>query len=62
MNDFLRYSVLQIIRVREYDNVTGEGYWSEEYYRIHGFEPGEVTPIEASVMAQVHPDDREMLE
>ncbi len=45
----------------EYDNVTGEGYWSEEYYRIHGFEPGEVTPIEASVMAQVHPDDREML-
>lgn len=34
-------------------------WWSDETYLIHGFEPGEVVPTTALVLAHKHPDDRE---
>lgn len=38
---------------------TQEWWWSDETYRIHGFEPGEVIPTTAMVLAHKHPDDRD---
>jgi len=38
---------------------TGELFWSEEQYRIRGFEPGEVVPNFELVRNQLHPDDSE---
>ncbi|MCV7091211.1 PAS and ANTAR domain-containing protein [Mycobacterium interjectum] len=32
--------------------------WSEEVQRIHGYEPGRVTPTTDLVLAHKHPDDR----
>ncbi len=37
--------------------VTGELHWSDETFRIFGFQPGEVTPSRELVRAMVHPDD-----
>ncbi|MCK0116490.1 ANTAR domain-containing protein [Isoptericola sp. CG 20/1183] len=37
---------------------TEEWWWSDDTYRIHGFEPGEVRPTTALVLAHKHPDDR----
>jgi PAS domain S-box-containing protein len=37
---------------------TGEVVWSQEMYRIYGFEPGSVTPGYELFMQIVHPDDR----
>ena len=31
--------------------------WSEEVFRIHGFEPGEVVPTTELLLAHKHPDD-----
>ena len=36
---------------------TGEVTWSDEVYRIHGFEPGEVDPTVQSAMGAYHEDD-----
>lgn len=36
--------------------------WSEPVYRIHGFEPGEVVPSTALMLAHCHRDDRPALE
>ncbi|MEV0891653.1 PAS domain-containing protein [Promicromonospora sp. NPDC050262] len=33
-------------------------WWSDETYRIHGFEPGDVVPTTALVLAHKHPQDR----
>lgn len=41
------------------DLTTHEWWWSDETYRIHGFEPGEVVPTSAMVLAHKHPADRE---
>lgn len=38
-----------------------ELYWSQNLYRIFGFEPGEVQPTLDLVMDMAHPDDRERL-
>ncbi|MBN0038841.1 PAS and ANTAR domain-containing protein [Cellulosimicrobium cellulans] len=38
---------------------TGVWWWSPETYRLHGFEPGDVVPTTALVLAHKHPDDRE---
>ena len=38
-----------------------ELYWSQNLYRIFGFEPGEVQPTLDLVMEMAHPDDRERL-
>ncbi|MFE4465128.1 PAS and ANTAR domain-containing protein [Oerskovia sp. NPDC056781] len=42
-----------------FDLTTGRWWWSEETYRIHGFEPHEVVPTTALVLAHKHPADRE---
>ena len=36
---------------------TGEVTWSDEVYRIHGFEPGSVDPTVQSAMGAYHEDD-----
>jgi PAS domain S-box-containing protein len=41
------------------DLSTGVWWWSPETYRLHGFEPGDVVPTTALVLAHKHPDDRE---
>ncbi|MFD6444340.1 PAS and ANTAR domain-containing protein [Promicromonospora sp. NPDC060204] len=41
-----------------YDLATGEWWWSDEVYRIHGFEPGDVVPTTALILAHKHPEDR----
>lgn len=43
----------------ERDAVTETYTWSDETYRIFGFEPGEVEPSAALVASLVHPDDQE---
>jgi len=42
-----------------HDLVTGQWWWSDETYRIHGFEPGDVVPTTALILAHKHPDDRD---
>lgn len=37
---------------------TGEIYWSDEHYRMEGYEPGEVVPNFDVWAERVHPDDR----
>lgn len=32
--------------------------WSDEVYRMHGYEPGSVTPTTELVLSHKHPDDR----
>lgn len=42
----------------ERDLASGEGWWSDEFYRLLGYEPGEV-PCEREVInSHVHPEDR----
>lgn len=38
---------------------TGEIYWSDEHYRMEGYEPGEIEPSYEVWAERVHPDDRE---
>ena len=42
-----------------YDVAAGRWWWSDEVYRMHGFEPGEVVPTTAMIMAHKLPEDRE---
>lgn len=42
----------------ERDLVTNTSVWSDENYRIFGFEPGEVVPSGALVADMIHPDDQ----
>ena len=37
---------------------TGTWWWSDEVYRIHGFDPHEVVPTTELLLAHKHPDDR----
>ena len=39
------------------DLVTETWSWSSEVYRMHGFEPGQVVPTTALMLAHKHPDD-----
>ncbi|HEY1212198.1 MAG TPA: PAS domain S-box protein, partial [Bryobacteraceae bacterium] len=41
---------------------TGEVYWSQETYRIYGFEPGEVQPSADLFFEALYPDDRSYVE
>jgi diguanylate cyclase (GGDEF)-like protein/PAS domain S-box-containing protein len=45
----------------ERDVKTGEVSWSDETFRIYGFEPKEVVPTFDRVMELVHSDDRELI-
>ncbi|HSK98747.1 MAG TPA: PAS domain-containing protein, partial [Rubrobacteraceae bacterium] len=46
----------------EWDVKTDEIWWSEETFRIHGFEPGEIVPAIERLMGVVHPEDRTLLQ
>jgi PAS domain S-box-containing protein len=41
---------------------TGALFWSEEIYRIYGYNPQEVGPTWAQFLQRVHPDDRAQIE
>ena len=45
----------------EYDVTSETVYWSEEMFRLYGYEPGEVTPSRESSMRRTHPDDHALL-
>ena len=40
-----------------YNVVAKTWWWSDDLYRIHGFEPGEVVPTTDLLVAHKHPDD-----
>jgi PAS domain S-box-containing protein len=42
----------------EWNPVSGALWWSEENYRLFGFEPGQITPSYETFLSLVHPDDR----
>ncbi|MGD0281564.1 MAG: PAS domain-containing protein, partial [Dissulfurispiraceae bacterium] len=44
------------------DFQTGKGKWSDESYRIFGFEPGAFTPTFNKFIESVHPEDRKKVE
>jgi PAS domain S-box-containing protein len=45
----------------EIDIKTGNSIWSDEMYRIYGWEPGEITPTLERQLASIHPDDMDMV-
>ena len=45
----------------ECDLISGEWLWSDEGYRLLGYEPGEVEPSFEAFISRVHPDDRAMI-
>ncbi len=45
-----------------YRRATDRWWWSDEVYRIHGFQPGEVVPTTALLMAHKHPRDLARIE
>ncbi len=44
-----------------WDARTGEVFWSDETYRIFGYEPRSVVPTPEHILSAVHPDDRAFL-
>ena len=42
-----------------YDVTDDTWWWSDEVYRMHGFEPGEVVPTTGMILAHKHPDDHD---
>jgi PAS domain S-box-containing protein len=45
----------------EWDVRSGEARWSDEVFRIYGFEPNEFVPTLERLMEVVHPGDRELV-
>ena len=45
----------------EWDVVTDQLSWSDELYRIFGLEPGDLVPTYDGYLAQLHPDDVDMV-
>lgn len=45
----------------ELDLLTEELYWSDETYRMLGFEPGEIKPNHKEIFKVIHPDDFDMV-
>ncbi|GAB6088565.1 PAS domain-containing protein [Spirochaeta dissipatitropha] len=43
----------------ELNFLTGETFWSDEFYRICGLEPGSCPPSAEAGFAMIHPDDQE---
>ena len=41
----------------ELDPATGDNTWSDEIYKMFGYEPGEVFPSQDFIMQRIHPDD-----
>lgn len=46
----------------EWAVASGELYWSDQVYRIFGYEPQEMTPTYEGLLDAVHPDDRSAVE
>jgi PAS domain S-box-containing protein len=46
----------------ERDFITGEGFWSDEQYRLFGYEPGEVQHSHELFKKHLHPEDRERID
>jgi PAS domain S-box-containing protein len=46
----------------EYDIKTKDRYWSDETYRIYGYEPHSLVPTHKTFIEIVHPQDREMVD
>ena len=42
--------------------VRGDGYWSDEFFRLLGLEPGVVEPSRGTFQEYIHPDDRALFE
>jgi hypothetical protein len=55
----LALGVNHVVGRYRYDLATERWWWSDETYRIHGFEPGDVVPTTALILAHKHPDDRD---
>ncbi|HLL39011.1 MAG TPA: PAS domain S-box protein, partial [Rubrobacteraceae bacterium] len=45
----------------EWDTKTGRVWWSDETYRIYGYEPGKLAPTLQTVTDVFHPEDRHLL-
>ncbi len=45
-----------------WDVPTGHVHWSDEQFRIFGYQPGQILPSYGTAMAAVHPDDRARVE
>jgi diguanylate cyclase (GGDEF)-like protein/PAS domain S-box-containing protein len=45
----------------EYDVPTETVYWSDEMFRLYGYEPGEITPTRENSLRRTHPDDHQLL-
>lgn len=41
---------------------TGELHWSDEHFRLEGYEVGEITPSYEAWASRIHPDDRQATE
>lgn len=46
----------------EFDVQTGQTYWTEELYHIHGFDPRQPPPTPEQVLTYIHPDDHQLHE
>jgi PAS domain S-box-containing protein len=46
----------------KWDLTTGTMLWSDEYYRIFGFEPGSIEPSAEAGFSRIHPDDLSRIE
>ncbi|MDQ5826910.1 MAG: PAS domain-containing protein, partial [Chloroflexota bacterium] len=45
----------------EWDRKSGEVWWSDETYRIYGFEPHQFSPTLETIAQRLHPEDRHLL-
>ncbi|MCP4715847.1 MAG: PAS domain-containing protein, partial [Deltaproteobacteria bacterium] len=46
----------------EYNFQNGTTHWSDELYRLQGYDPAEIPPSLDRFMARVHPDDRHIIQ
>jgi diguanylate cyclase (GGDEF)-like protein/PAS domain S-box-containing protein len=45
----------------EYDLRSATAYWSDEMFRLYGYEPGEIAPTRETSLRRTHPDDHQLL-
>jgi PAS domain S-box-containing protein len=48
--------------VWDWDLVNDERWWSDEHYRLLGWEPGKIAPTYEDWASKIHPDDRDRVE
>jgi diguanylate cyclase (GGDEF)-like protein/PAS domain S-box-containing protein len=46
----------------EYDIISEKIFWSDEMFRLYGYEPSEVTPVTETAVSRTHPDDQPLLD